>query len=134
MSHRELISGSMTDVKPRAMHDEATVRASLTIQFDACNACRACVAYCAAFPLMFDLIEGFDGDAAGTRSAGDLTVADQDRIADTCTRCGDCVPACGYGYDVPGRFDQALAMRRATGQLPLWRTLQSRLGLNRRRG
>jgi Fe-S oxidoreductase len=101
----------------RAAPDEATVRADLTSQFDACDACRACVSYCAAFPLMFDLIHVVADPA---RSAGDLTVAEQDRITDACTRCGRCVEACGYGYDVPALADRGLAMRRATGQLS-WR-------------
>lgn len=101
----------------RAAPDEAVVRAEMTRQFDACDACRACVSYCAAFPLMFDLIHAVPDPA---REAGDLTVADQDRIGDACTRCGLCVPACPYGHDVPGLFDRALAMRRATGQLN-WR-------------
>jgi Fe-S oxidoreductase len=56
--------------------------------------------------------------AAGeTRSAGDLTVAEQDRIADACVRCGRCVADCRFGFDVPALADEALRMRRATGQL-----------------
>lgn len=98
--------------------DEATVRAALTVQFDACAGCRACVGYCSTFPLMFDLIH-FDG--AADRTAGDLTVAEQDRITDACVRCGKCVEACPYHYHVPTLADEALAMRRATGQLGLRR-------------
>ena len=115
----------------RAAPDEATVRAALTVQFDACDACRACVSYCAAFPLMFDLIHALDDPARG---AGDLTVAEQDRIGDACVRCGRCVEACGYGYDVPGLADQALAMRRATGQLSWRRRAAERFGGLRHRG
>jgi Fe-S oxidoreductase len=115
--------------------DEATVRAALTVQFDACHACQACVAYCDAFPLMFDLIHGRD-DTAGARAAGDLTVAEQDRIADACVRCGRCVSDCRFGFDVPALADQALRMRRATGQLSLrqrWATrLQGRREAQRR--
>lgn len=102
--------------------DEATVRDALTVQFDACHACQACVAYCDAFPLMFDLIHGRAGAVADeVRSAGDLTVAEQDRIADACVRCGRCVADCRFGFDVPALADRALLMRRATGQLPLRR-------------
>jgi Fe-S oxidoreductase len=104
----------------RGTPDEATVRAELTVQFDACHTCQACVAYCDAFPLMFDLIHGrFDVVGSGMRTAGDLTVAEQDRIADACVRCGRCVAGCGFGFDVPALADRALRMRRATGQLSL---------------
>ena len=98
--------------------DEATVRAELTEWFDTCNGCRACAPRCPTFPLMFDLIEG---QVAGSpREAGDLFVAEQDRIIDSCTRCGACVPTCPHGIDAPVLADRALAMRRVTGQLP-WR-------------
>jgi Fe-S oxidoreductase len=116
--------------------DEATVRAALTVQFDACHACQACVAYCDAFPLMFDLIHG-RADATPARSAGDLTVAEQDRIADACVRCGRCVADCRFGFDVPALADQALRMRRATGQLSLrqrWATWWEGWWKARRRG
>lgn len=69
---------------------------------------------------MFDLIHG---DGAPGRAAGDLTAFDQDRITDACVRCGKCVDACPYEYDVPELADQALAMRRATGQISLRRRL-----------
>jgi Fe-S oxidoreductase len=101
--------------------DELTVRTALTAQFDACHSCRDCAAYCDTFPLMFDLIHG--PASAGTRdprTAGDLTVAEQDRIVDACVRCGRCVTDCRFGFDVPALADQALRMRRATGQLSLW--------------
>src|SRR5690606_11914618 len=105
----------------RAAPDEATVRAALTVQFDACDACRACVSYCDAFPLMFDLIHAVVPRAgAPERSAGDLVVAEQDRITDACIRCSRCTEACGYGDDVRALADQALARRRATGQIG-WR-------------
>jgi len=122
----------MPDPRPDTL-DEATVRGALTEQFDACNACRACVALCGVFPLMFDLIHGSGAPADEPRAAGDLTVADQDRIVDACVRCGACVEACPYGNDVPALADRALAMRRKTGQLPLrrafvlrWRELVGR--------
>lgn len=102
----------------RAVPDEAAVRSALAVQFDACDACRACVSYCATFPLLFDLIHAVAAaPGAAERTAGDLTVAEQDRVGDSCTRCDRCTTACRYGYDVPALFDQALAMRRATGQL-----------------
>lgn len=101
----------------RATLDEGEVRAALTVQFDACDGCRACVSYCGAFPLMFDLIHPAGG---GERTAGDLVVAEQDRIVDACIRCGRCVEACPYQYDVPALADRARAMRTVHGQLG-WR-------------
>lgn len=102
----------------RDVPDEAVVRSALSDQFDACDACRACVSYCATFPLLFDLIHAVTGaPGAPERAAGDLTVAEQDRVGDSCTRCGQCTAACSYGYDVPSVFDDALAMRRSTGQI-----------------
>jgi Fe-S oxidoreductase len=113
--------------------DEATVRTALTEQFDACHACQACVAYCDAFPLMFDLIHGRAAAVADdTRTAGDLTVAEQDRIADACVRCGRCVADCRFGFDVPALADRALRMRRATGQLSLWQRCETWWAARRR--
>lgn len=72
---------------------------------------------------MFDLIHG---GRDLPRTAGDLTVVEQDRIVDACVRCGECVASCPFGYDVPALADRALAMRRATGQLPLRRAIALR--------
>lgn len=99
--------------------DESTVRGALTEAFDTCNACRACVALCDTFPLMFDLIEG-PVSVDGAREAGDLVVVEQDRIVDSCTRCGACVPRCPHGVDLPALAQLSVDMRRVTGQLP-WR-------------
>ncbi len=108
------------------------MRVALTVQFDACDGCRACVSYCDAFPLMFDLIHAEDGGAVA-RSAGDLMAFQQDLITDACVRCGRCVTACPYGYDVPELADRALAMRRATGQLGWHRRATDALARWRRR-
>lgn len=118
----------------RAALDEATVRAALTVQFDACDHCRACVSYCDAFPLMFDLIHPRPAEVGGSlvRAAGDLMAYEQDLITDACVRCGRCVEACPYGYDVPALAERALAMRRATGQLS-WRRRAAELVARLRR-
>jgi ferredoxin len=104
--------------------DEPTVRNALTVAFDTCNGCRACVARCTVFPLMFDLIHGRNITVVEPRTAGDLTTAEQDRITDACTRCGACVPDCPHHIDLPALADEAVAMRRATGQLPLRRLVR----------
>lgn len=113
---------------PNAL-EEAAVRNELSRVFDVCQQCRKCTELCASFPLMFDLIDRYPD-----RDAGRLTPAEQDGIVDACHGCERCVSGCPYApgvheaaIDVPLAFRRADAMRTATHQLPIRRSIREGL-------
>ncbi|MEO6653246.1 MAG: (Fe-S)-binding protein [Ilumatobacteraceae bacterium] len=103
--------------------DEKSVRDEITRQFDVCNGCRRCTAYCTTFPTLFEMLDQRPGSDAGR-----MTPAQQDHVVEECFQCGRCVAACPYRpgldpltIDVPRLVARAVAMQRATGQTPIRR-------------
>lgn len=70
--------------------DEGDLREELTRVYDLCHGCRMCFNLCPAFPTLFDLVDGHDGDAAA------MTAEEQDRVVDECYQCKLCYVKCPY--------------------------------------
>lgn len=109
--------------------DEADTRLELARVFDICARCRRCIALCDVFPELFSILDAF-GDASL------MTPSQQDGVLDLCHRCSACVEQCPYrpGLDarqvnVLGAVERGEAMRRASGQIGLWRRVSRRWAL-----
>ncbi len=98
--------------------DEADVRAEMARVFDVCHECRRCVDLCSSFPTLFDMLDAVDGS-----SAGDMTPAQQDEVADSCFQCTLCSLGCPNGtateanVDFPRLMLRTTAMRLQNGRL-----------------
>ncbi|MEO7398688.1 MAG: heterodisulfide reductase-related iron-sulfur binding cluster [Ilumatobacteraceae bacterium] len=109
--------------------DEKSVRDEMTREFDVCNGCRRCTAFCTSFPTLFDMLDARPGSDAGR-----LTPAQQDRVVDECFQCGRCATECPYtpdlhelAIDVPRLVQRAAAMRYAAGQISTRRRVTNAL-------
>ncbi len=69
---------------------ESALHNDIQRAFDICNGCRLCYNLCPSFPALFQIVEGYDNDAAKTRPE------EMDRVADLCYQCKLCYVKCPY--------------------------------------
>lgn len=94
--------------------DEAEARLEFGRVAGACHECRRCTDRCGAFPLLFDLLDRLDRHDAGL-----MTPEEQDRVADACFHCGECLVGCADGpIDVPRAMLRLEAVRHAARRRP----------------
>ena len=73
--------------------DREALQKELTRIFDICHGCRMCFSFCPTFPLLFELVDGHDGNVL------QLSAQEIDATAETCYQCKLCYVKCPYTPD-----------------------------------
>ena len=91
--------------------DDAALLQDQRTQLGMCHGCRLCWNFCPAFPTLFDITDGVDGDMEK------VTAQDLRPVEDQCYQCKLCYIRCPYtdpheyDMDVPSLFLRARALR-----------------------
>jgi len=99
--------------------DSGDVRQEMGRVFDICHGCRVCFNLCPSFHDLLTAIDRYDGQA------GQLTVAEQEKVVEECYQCKLCALRCPYvpphewSVDFPKLMMRAMIQRRGNGGISL---------------